>query len=390
MLRTTPEQNKALVLEAFDTLFNKRDYAAAERFWSPEYVQHSAHIGPGREGLFNLIRSVPPSLRYENQLILAPLHWYGARQSVGRGRCRALRRRALERTLGRAAGRGDRGGVSQRSTHVRRHVPWTGFRTLNRRRRHMKLSGNTIFITGGGSGIGRALAEQLHQRGNTVIISGRRKAQLDSVTAANPGMSAIELDITSLPSIESAAGRLIDDFPALNVLINNAGIMEPDEVGSTISDDRLQATVNTNLLGPIRLTSALIEHLKRTHGTIIYNTSVLAFVPLAVTAVYSATKAALHSYVLSQRFLLRSSGVRVLELAPPWVRTELMNSQEAEQAMPLDAFITETMKVLETDTDEVLVEIAKPFRANPGVSEHALVSGFNEQMLTLFGGSRNG
>ena len=249
----------------------------------------------------------------------------------------------------------------------------------------MKLSGNTIFITGGGSGIGQALAEQLHRRGNTVIISGRRKAQLNAVTSANPGMSSVELDITSLASIESAAGSLVQDFPALNVLINNAGIMEPDQAGSIIDDDRLQATVDTNLLGPIRLTSALIEQLKRTQGTVIYNTSILAFVPLAFTAVYSATKAALHSYVLSQRLLLKSSGVRVLEMAPPWVRTELMNSQEAEQAMPLDAFITETMRVLETDSDEVLVEIAKPFRANPGVGEQALVNGFNEQMLALFG-----
>ncbi len=254
----------------------------------------------------------------------------------------------------------------------------------------MNLSGNTVFITGGGSGIGKALAEQLHQRGNTVIISGRRKAQLDIVTAANGGMSAIELDITNLASIESVADRLMQDYPALNVLINNAGIMEPDQAGCSINDDRLQATLDTNLLGPIRLTSALIEQMKRTRGTVIYNTSVLAFVPLAVTAVYSATKAALHSYVLSQRFLLKSSGVRVLEIIPPWVRTDLMNSQEAKQAMPLDAFITETMRVLETDSDEVLVEIAKPLRANPGAAEHALVAGFNEQMMTLFGVSSHG
>ena len=117
---------------------------------------------------------------------------------------------------------------------------------------------------------------------------------------------------------------------------------------------------------------------------IVYNTSVLAFVPLAVTAVYSATKAALHSYVLSQRFLLRDSGIRVLEVAPSWLRTELMNSQEAEQATPLDQFIAETLAVLGTDADEILVEAAKPLRANPGSQEHALVKGFNQQMLELF------
>jgi len=248
----------------------------------------------------------------------------------------------------------------------------------------MKLTGNTIFITGGGSGIGRALAEALHQRGNKVIISGRRKGHLDAVVAANPGMEAVELDITDLNSIQAAAAKIIAEHPDLNVLINNAGVMLPDKAGDVIDDELLSSTITTNLIGPIRLTSAFIEQIKRKQGTIIYNTSVLAFVPMAITAVYSATKAALHSYVLSQRFLLQKQGVRVLEIAPPWVRTELMNSQEAEQAMPLDQFIAETIEVLATDTNEILVEMAKPLRANPGPNEHALVNQFNEQLLALF------
>ncbi len=229
----------------------------------------------------------------------------------------------------------------------------------------MKLSGNTIFITGGGSGIGRALAEELHKRGNKVIISGRRKGHLDAVVANNPGIESVELDIADAKSIQAVAARLIAEHPELNVLINNAGIMLPDQAAGTIDDPLLTSTIDTNLLGPIRLTSAFIDQIKSRRGTIIYNTSVLSFVPLALTAVYSATKAALHSYVLSQRFLLQKSGVRVLEIAPPWVRTELMNSQEAKEAMPLDQFITETMQVLGTDADEILVEAAKPLRANP-------------------------
>lgn len=248
----------------------------------------------------------------------------------------------------------------------------------------MNLSGNTIFITGGGSGIGRALAEALHKRGNKVIISGRRKGHLDAVVKANPGIEAVELDITDPANIESVARKLVADHPDLNVLFNNAGIMEVDQAADTIDDKLLVSTITTNLLGPIRLTSALIGQLKKKKGVVIYNTSILAFVPLAFTAVYSATKAALHSYLLSQRFQLRDSGVRVLELAPPWVRTELMNSQEAEQAMPLDQFITETLEALGTDSDEVLVEVAKTFRANPGPQEHALVNGFNQQMSDIF------
>jgi uncharacterized oxidoreductase len=182
----------------------------------------------------------------------------------------------------------------------------------------------------------------------------------------------------------TAAKELIREHPDLNVLGNNAGIMEPDQAAGIIDDKVLLSTVTTNLLGPIRLTSALVDQLKSRRGVILYNTSVLAFVPLASTAVYSATKAALHSYVLSQRFLLRDSGVRVLEIAPPWVRTELMNSQEAAQAMPLERFMAETLEVLGTDADEILVEAAKPLRANPGSEEHVLVNGFNQQMLELF------
>jgi uncharacterized oxidoreductase len=253
----------------------------------------------------------------------------------------------------------------------------------------MNLIRNTIFVTGGGSGIGRALAESLHKRGNKVIISGRRKGHLDGVVKANPGIEAIELDIADPDSIKAAAKKLIREHPDLNVLINNAGIMEPDQAADIIDDKLLASTVTTNLLGPIRLTSALVDQLKRRRGVILYNTSVLAFVPLAMTAVYSATKAALHSYVLSQRFLLRDSGVRVLEMVPPWVRTELMNSQEAEQAMPLDQFISETLDVLGTDAEEILVEAAKPLRANPGPQEHAFVNGFNQQMRELFTSSQS-
>jgi uncharacterized oxidoreductase len=248
----------------------------------------------------------------------------------------------------------------------------------------MNLTGNTIFITGGGSGIGRALAEALHQRGNKVIISGRRKGHLDAVVAANPGIEAVELNIADPKSIQSVATRLIAEHPELNVLINNAGIMLPDQAAGTIDEQLLTSTIDTNLLGPIRLTSAFVGHIKSRRGTIIYNTSVLSFVPLALTAVYSATKAALHSYVLSQRFLLQQSGVHVLEIAPPWVRTELMNSQEAKAAMPLDQFTAETLQILGTNADEILVEAAKPLRANPGPAEHALVNGFNEQMAALF------
>jgi uncharacterized oxidoreductase len=136
------------------------------------------------------------------------------------------------------------------------------------------------------------------------------------------------LDVDDPASIASVSKRLIADFPKLNVLINNAGIMQPDDAAGVIEDVALTSTITTNLLGPIRLTSALIEHLKKQKkAAIIYNTSVLGYVPLALTAVYSSTKAALHACTLSQRYKLRGTSVSVLEIVPPWVQTDLTNEQ---------------------------------------------------------------
>ena len=246
----------------------------------------------------------------------------------------------------------------------------------------MNLTGNTIFITGGGSGIGRGLAEALHRLGNQVVISGRRKGHLEATTKANPGMQSVELNVEDPASIASVSRRLVADYPELNVLINNAGIMQVDDAAGVIDDAVLTSTVTTNLLGPIRLTSALIGHLKKQEkAAVIYNTSVLGYVPLALTAVYSSTKAALHTYALSQRYKLRGTSVSVLEIVPPWVQTDLMNSNEEPRAMPLREFIDETIKVLSTDAEEILVERAKRLRNNPGPNEGAFVTQFNDLML---------
>ena len=242
----------------------------------------------------------------------------------------------------------------------------------------MQLTNNTIFITGGTSGIGRGLAEAFHKLGNLVIIGGRRKHLLDEVTRANPGMQAVELDIADPDSIRRAAATLVETWPTLNVLINNAGIMPFDDAAGTVDEDTMLSTVTTNLLGPIRMSSALLGHLKQQpRATIINNTSVLAYVPLASTAVYSATKAALHSYTLSQRFMLRDTSVTLQEIAPPWVNTDLVHKGDDPRAMPLDAFIAQTMAGLATGKEEVVVESAQPMRANAGPGEHKLVNEFN-------------
>lgn len=247
----------------------------------------------------------------------------------------------------------------------------------------MNLTGNTIFITGGGSGIGRGLAEALHAQGNHIIISGRRSEVLKETTRSNPGMNYVLLDIENPASIAAVAQDLTSKYPKLNVLINNAGIMKADRVDIPVDDAAVASIVTTNLLGPIRMTSALIEHLKQQpSATVINVTSGLAFTPLAMAATYSATKAALHSFSLSQRYRLKGTSVRVLEIAPPYVQTELMGSSQASdpRAMPLKDFIDETMRILATDADEVLTERVGILRNNAGPDEARFVNQFNDMM----------
>ncbi|ADV84366.1 SDR family oxidoreductase [Terriglobus saanensis] len=242
----------------------------------------------------------------------------------------------------------------------------------------MKLTGNTVFITGGGSGIGRGIAEALHNLGNKVIISGRRKNLLEEVTKANPGMRSLELDLENPSSIAFVSQTLIERYPDLNVVFNNAGIMEFDDAAAILDENLLTSTITTNLLGPIRMTSALIEHLKKQNeAAVLYTTSWLAFTPFALTAVYCATKAAMHSYALSQRYMLRGTSVRVIEIVPPWTQTDMLNSTKEPRAMPLQEFLNETMRLLGTDTDEVVVEGAKRVRNNAGPNEHPYVIEFN-------------
>lgn len=247
----------------------------------------------------------------------------------------------------------------------------------------MKMNGNTILITGGTSGIGRGLAEAFHKLGNKVIVAGRRRALLNEVAAANPGIEGVVLDIADPDDIRRAAREVIATYPSINVLINNAGIMPFDDAAGKIDDSVSRNIVDTNLLGPIRLTSEFIDHLKKQpQATIIHNTSVLAYLPLASTAVYSATKAALHAYAMAQRFQLRGSNVRVQEIAPPWVDTDLIRKSGDPRAMPLDTFIAKTMIGLATDSEEVIVDEIRAIRDNPGSGEHALFNAFNESMVS--------
>ncbi len=229
----------------------------------------------------------------------------------------------------------------------------------------MTPTGNTILITGGGSGIGEALAHRFHDAGNHVIIAGRRQDALGRAAQGRANISTATLDIEDAAAIEAFARDVVAAHPALNVLVNNAGIMR-DEVLDRRSDlADAEATITTNLLGPIRLTNALVEQLTAQANAAIVNvTSGLAFVPLTLTPTYCATKAAIHSYTVSLRELLRGR-VEVIELAPPGVQTDLTPGQATRPGyMPLDEFADEVMRLFAQvpTPPEILVERVRPLR----------------------------
>jgi uncharacterized oxidoreductase len=229
----------------------------------------------------------------------------------------------------------------------------------------MQTTGNTILVTGGGTGIGRGLAESFHQLGNQVIIAGRRLQPLQETARANPGMQYLQLDQGDPAAIRRFAAEVTDRHPDLNVVINNAGIQRVEDL--TIGDvSATEQTVAINLLGPIRLTAALLPSLLgKPHPVIVNVTSGLAFMPSALTPTYCATKAALHSYTESLRFQLRATSVQVIEIIPPQVQTALQGDRGFDpNAMPLDEYITETMELLRTQpqASEIVVQRARRFR----------------------------
>lgn len=252
----------------------------------------------------------------------------------------------------------------------------------------MELSGNTILITGGGSGIGRGMAEALHALGNKIVIAGRRKQVLEETAAANPGMKWIRFDIENGAGIKVFAAQVAKEYPALNVLVNMAGIMRAEKLLAQQTDLKdAEAIVTTNLLGPIRLTAALLSHLQKQPQSAILNVSSgLAFVPLAVTPTYCATKAAIHSYTESLRYQLRGTRTEVIELIPPYVATHLMSGASDPRAMPLDQFVAEVMEILKQKPTpkEIVVENAKGLRfAAQNGKYDAVFQGMNASMADV-------
>ncbi|TNC51626.1 SDR family NAD(P)-dependent oxidoreductase [Rubellimicrobium rubrum] len=244
----------------------------------------------------------------------------------------------------------------------------------------MRMTGNTILITGGGSGIGRELARRFHDQGNTVIITGRRREALDKTADGRPNIHATTLDVTDPAAIVAFAARVTSEHPALNVLVNNAGIMRYETLDRARDLSDAEETVAANLLGPIRMTDALVEHLsQQPDAAIVTVSSGLAFVPLVAAPTYSASKAAIHSYTVALREALKGR-IEVIELVPPAVQTELTPGQSNRAAyLPLAAFMDEVMALFaQVPTPrEILVERVA-FQRN-AEAEHR----FDEAVTTL-------
>jgi uncharacterized oxidoreductase len=231
----------------------------------------------------------------------------------------------------------------------------------------MNITGNTIFIPGSTSGIGLALALRLREKGNTVIIGGRRTELLEQIAAEHPGIDTVQIDTADAASVRTAAAQVLERHPNLNVVIAMAGIMKIEDWHHPESFlESAESVIVTNVLGPVRLIAAFIEHLqKRTDATVVTVSSGLAFAPLKVTPSYNASKAAVHMLTESVRLQLADTTVKFKELEPPAVATDLLPGQrESDFAMPLDEFIDEVVQLLETqpDANEIKVERVKFLR----------------------------
>lgn len=226
----------------------------------------------------------------------------------------------------------------------------------------MNLSDNTILITGGATGIGFALAKQLSERGNRVIVCGRREGTLAKAQAAVPALVTHVCDITDASSRQDLVEWLNTEYPALNVVINNAGVQYRRPFGENGALDNLDQEVAINFTAPVHLIGNLLPSLHRQPRPVIVNvTSGLAFAPLAGVPVYCATKAALHSFTLSLRHQLKPTGIRVVEVAPPIVATELGGNHTGGASpwgMSPDAFATEVLSQLAEGKGEVVVGMA--------------------------------
>jgi uncharacterized oxidoreductase len=233
----------------------------------------------------------------------------------------------------------------------------------------MSTQKNTIFITGGGSGIGKGLAEKFHAEGHKVLISGRNRQSLVEVCEKNPGIDFVVLDVSNFQSVLKATVEILAKYPNLNVVVNNAGIQKliSFQNSKEYAQLELDEEIDINLKGLIYITNAFLPHLlKQPQAQIIQVSSGLALTPLAIAPIYSATKAAVHSFTVSLRAQLKGTNVKVIEILPPAVETNLhvgqIGRKKVAMRMPLEAFLRQTMNGLKRGNTEIHVGLVKILR----------------------------
>lgn len=215
----------------------------------------------------------------------------------------------------------------------------------------MKLTGNTVLIVGGTSGIGKELSRSLHALGNRVIVAGRRQELLDQLTADHPGMSGIPVDVNDTVSLANFTFEVRTRFPEVNVLFANAGISRSEDMTSKDwNTTDAEHIIETNILGVLRVIGAILPMVKgKENAAIVATSSNLAFMPRADFPTYCASKAFLHSWLQSLRHQLRHDAVEVLELTPPYVRTELTGAAQAvdPRAIAVDDYVAQVLELLD-------------------------------------------
>lgn len=244
-------------------------------------------------------------------------------------------------------------------------------------------SPSIVLITGGGSGIGAGLASTFHQRGALVVIAGRTRERLEAVAAKHPGMEIEVVDVADPDQVAALASRLGARHPTLDTLINNAGVQNLVDFNASDPHDPLElgAEVDVNLKGLIYVTSAFLPLLRQQGAARLINVgSGLGFVPLAAAPIYSATKAAVHSFTVSLRRQLSASSIKVVEIIPPVVETDLHRGQPKRppRAMPLDAFVAAAMAGLDAGRPEIAIGLAKVLRTGSRVSPGLLLNIVNK------------
>jgi uncharacterized oxidoreductase len=235
-------------------------------------------------------------------------------------------------------------------------------------------------ITGGTSGIGLELAKQLHQRGNQVIITGRNQERLDAAKQTLPGVHTFKSDVSDPGAIAVLHDSVLAQFPALDTLVNNAGIMRNLNLNQDRGLNDVTREIEINFSGPVRMVQQFLPHLKTRKGALIVNVSSgLAFIPLPLSPVYCATKAAIHSFTQSLRVQLAGTGVTVIELAPPGVETPLFRGEFAEEfkgqkAMDVKMLVERAITGIEADKLEIRPGLSNMLKAMSRIAPKFMLS----------------